>query len=229
MTNRHGAVLVLCTFLASPAMAQPAQVLPGREAGLALEVLQPRFQSDGAPLNSIAAFISGRYPLPAQVDFVIELPFSRSESGFGDGSESEVALGNPYMGLEVGAREAATYAELGARLPSLAQDENSGIVTGILSDIDRPEAFLPNAVAVSGGVNYLYEPEAIGFGVRLRAGPDVWVPIEDEFDDSDALERVAISVDSLHRTPCRGRHRAIGGQQGRLLRQCPGGVGDRSF
>ena len=214
ITNRTGAALVLCALFVLSAASQPTQVLPGREAGLALEVLRPRFESDDIALGSVAVFLSGRYPISRQADLVAELPVSRFEADFGGEDESEAALGNPYIGLEVGPREAATYVEAGVRLP-LVSNENSGIITGLLSDIDRLEAFLPDAVAASGAVNYAYEPDGSGLRVRLRAGPDVWIFTEDEFDENDALELFLRY--GAHAWYDAGRVRLGGALSGRLI------------
>jgi hypothetical protein len=171
----------------APAAAQSVWLGPGRQAEVALEVLRPDFDSGDVTFLSSAVFLSGRYPLSDAVDVVVEIPISH----FGvDGpvrTGSETALGNPYVGVELGPHEGSTFGELGVRLPVAAED-NGGLATGFLSDRDRWGAFFDDVLTVQGAVNYLRR-EPSGFRVRLHGGPSIWVYTED--DGGDSMELLA--------------------------------------
>ena len=215
MKKQYAMALALSALLILPAAAQPTRTSQGREAGITIEVLRPSFDTFGSTdvsLTSVAVFFSGRYPLSDQVDLVAELPVSRLDVDFEGEGNSGTGLGNPYAGLEAGSREGTTYAEVGVRLP-LASQENVGLITGLLSDIDRLEAFLADVLTISGAVNYVYRQDRPGLGIRFRAGPDVWVFTKDDFDDDLELF-VRYGAQAWYDA---GQVRLGGGLSGRLI------------
>ena len=153
------------------------------DQSFALEALKPSF-SDGEDISFLTSvlYLSGRFRLSERIRVVAELPVSHfgDESEFGD--EGGTSLGNPYVGVELTHPDVASFIEIGLRVP-LASEEGAGLGTGFVTDFDRLEAFLPDALAVLVAPNYVYA-NASGFGVRVRLGPSLIVNTdEDEFSD----------------------------------------------
>jgi len=179
--------LLIALMIGTPAAAQSVWLGPGREAEVALEVLRPDFDGGNVTLLSSSVFLSGRYPLAEAIDVVAELPISHFGTDGPVGTDSETALGNPYIGVELGSHEGSTFGELGMRLPVVSGD-NDGLVTGFFSDRDRWGAFFEDALTIRGALNYLHRASS-GFRVRLHGGPSIWVYTND--DGGDNMELLA--------------------------------------
>lgn len=186
-TNATILGILIALMIGTPAAAQSVWLGPDREAEVALEVLRPDFDGGDVTFFSSAVFLSGRYPLSDAVDVVAEIPITHFGVDGPSGADSETALGNPYLGVELGPHEGSTFGELGVRLPVAAED-NRGLSTGFLSDRDRWGAFLGDVLTIRGAVNYLHR-EPSGFRVRLHGGPSIWVYTGD--DGGDSMELLA--------------------------------------
>ena len=184
-------------MLAFPALL-PAQSLwldCHQHPALALEVIKPNF-SDETFLNNTTfptamLFLSLRYPITASTAVVTELPFAHGGVEFtlgsnGDERISESALGNPYLGLEVGGRNSSFFAEIGARAPVTRIDNLGGFIAALAEIADRPEAFVPEYLPLIALANFRYRRPG-GFALRLRGGPSFWINTE-KGEDDDATE-----------------------------------------
>lgn len=171
-------VLAILMLGAMPVAAQSVWLGADRQAAVAIEVLRPDFESSNVTLFSSAVFLSGHYPLAEAIDLVVEIPISRYGENYTsfdgrDESRSETALGNPYIGIALGERDASAYGELGVRLP-IANEDGDGLGTGFMSDHDRWEAFLEDFVTIRGAGNYIHRAPS-GFRTRLHGGASLWV------------------------------------------------------
>jgi hypothetical protein len=82
-------------------------------------------------------------------------------------------VGNLYAGIELCKEGKNTSVDLGVRLP-LTSDKELAFASGVLTDVDRYEAFMPNIVAISAIINFKKrQPE--GFDACLHIGPTLWI------------------------------------------------------
>lgn len=170
--------------------AQSLWLEPGRSTSVWLEVLRPETDEGFASLveleptfASSAAFLGGRLPLTSAIGLVAEVPMAYADVEDGELPDeiSSTTLGNPYLGVELGAADAPLWFEVGVRAP-LVSDESLGTPLGLVTDfVNRGEAFLNDVVPVNAYANYLWR-NGDGVAVRLRGGPSVWIPTEDFVD-----------------------------------------------
>lgn len=170
-------VAVLCLALtpADPALAQSPYLDRGQDRSLLLEVLKPSLDGEDPDFVTSTWFLGTRFAVSPQARVVFEFPFAVYK--FGDFDAGTV--GNPYLGVEFGAARSGPFGELGVR-PPISADEYDGVVaslSGILSDVDRWEAFWPNVIPVTAAFNYRHEAPT-GFRVRGRLGGSLWIPEE---------------------------------------------------
>ncbi len=141
--------------------------LPQR--GLALDILRPKFQGGGTSLTSVAAFLSGRFPM-GSLALRFELPAARGSDPF---SGSSSTLGNPYVGLETRGETGLGF-EAGLRGPLTSENEFAAEI-GAFSDITRFEAFLPNTAVVATRARWRLQ-DTSGFTFDAGGGPSVLFP-----------------------------------------------------
>ncbi len=169
---------VLATIVATlggsaTAAAQTPRVDRGPVKSFSLEALRPSIEGGDFTALSSAWFVAAAVPVASRTRIVGEVPVA-----FGGVRrlESDVALGNIYLGVEfAGAPD--VFLDVGVRLP-LASDENFGSLIGLAADpINRFEVFLPDVTTVVTALEYrsIY-PSGAGF--RLRVAPKVLIPTE---------------------------------------------------
>lgn len=206
---------VLLALLPVTAAAQTIWTSPDRTNNIAVEWLRPDFDNDeGLSFFTSGLFLSGRVTLSDHLRVVADVPFAFFDANvdFAGRSESDVGLGNPYFGLELGWRDRPFWGEFGVRLP-LASADNPAVGFGFFSDYDRCEAFMPDFLSFVGLANYLYRHDS-GFSLRLRGGP-LFLVDTDAGDFEDVSEMYAIySVQGWYDT---ARMRFGAGLTGRLL------------
>jgi len=172
------AALSFTALLSASLHAQSIWLDRSHDKTLGLEVLRPNFKTaDNDAVSGFAVFLSMRAPLSKQLHFVGELPFVKSnfESSsifFRSGSQS--MIGNPYLGLEIGRQDSPLFGEFGIRLPIASEDKFGAALVGFLTDFDRLEAFIPNALPITGMLNY-HHRDASGFALRLRGSPSLLI------------------------------------------------------
>ncbi|MEM6525825.1 MAG: hypothetical protein AAGF85_14595 [Bacteroidota bacterium] len=126
--------------------------------------------------------ITGRFSVGNNDNsIIIEVPFAYL--GIKSFDDSEIALGNIYLGTELVFNNKKVFAELGVALPTVS--ENPASAVGFVSDFDRPQTFAIDATTIKIRLNYAQLDEE-GFIYRFRVGPDYFI-ISDEFRDGSEL------------------------------------------
>lgn len=168
-STRIACVAILATaFPRSPAAAQDLWPEPRREPTVDFEWVRPRV--DGADLTALAGFwrLTAAIPVDDKARVVVVLPYTVAESdaAFAQGETS--AIGNIYLGAEIGSPGSPLTGHLGAYLPTAAEAGGDPAVLGFLGDFDRLEAYLPNSLAMRGGLQYRQrDPGGIVYGFRF--------------------------------------------------------------
>ena len=175
-------------LLAYPATLSAQSVWMGQRPpkSFSIEWLKPSFDGSDVGFLTSALFLSGRVPLADNVRLTAELPVAHvsSDSEFDDASDT--AIGNPYLGIELGESTGSLWGEIGVRAP-LASSDNEAVFVGILADFDRFEAFVPDVLSIVGQAT-LASRSTSGFSVRLRGGSSVLINTDKEaFEDGGEL------------------------------------------
>lgn len=172
-------------FLPTIAFAQSTWLDPARPQGVSVELLKPDFNrlSDNTFFSG-AYIVSGRVAATPALKIMADLPIVHyGVDGEGLGV-SETSVGNPYFGAELAHPNGMLHGELGIRIP--LDGNESALMSGMASDLDRREAFFGNLLSIIGNVDYQYQvpsPALSGLTVRLRGGPNLWVYTDDMADD----------------------------------------------
>ncbi len=186
MSRTASFTFVVGCILALPGVASAQSPWLGvdRSARVAAEWYRPGFNNqDHLKAASSALYLSGRARVTEAVALVGEMPLALG--GYKYDNDASLQAGNPYIGLEAGRTNQPVWVEMGARLPLIGSDANSGVAVGLYSDIERPSAFIPECFALSGALNVgARAPSGLGF--RLRAGPEVLVPTNSHGGESES-------------------------------------------
>ena len=171
-------VLVIFIPEAQQARAQSVLLEPNSGPAVQLEALKPNARDLDISTASFTFYLSGRFAVGGENLLRLELPFVHYEeedsyNPWGAwGGES--AVGNPYLGLDLGNPDNGFQLEAGMRLPLLKKGSEAA-AAGAMSDYtERIEAFLPNLMPLLLGANYHLRSEG-GFGLRLRGAPVFWL------------------------------------------------------
>jgi hypothetical protein len=159
-----GALLLLAPTAAA---AQDLWPEPRREPTVDLEWVRPRL--DNTDLAALAGFwrLTVGIPVDSAARFIVVLPFTVAALDGGSGGD-ESAIGNVYAGAEVGRPGSPVTGQLGAYLPTAAEDAGDPAILGLLGDFDRAEAYLPNLAALRVGMQYRQvDPGGILYGFRF--------------------------------------------------------------
>lgn len=196
--HRHAQLvaLVLLVHVASVSLfAQMRWMYRPATSSLNFEYIAPSFVGvPYSPITGSTVSLSGRFPVSEYWSVVLEVPYTRtaftspvfSESG----TQSESRIGNPYVGVEVGGKESTVFGEIGFR-PSVIDEKSFANSSGLLSDIDRWEIYIPQTTVVQGALNLATFNET-GFVGRFRVGPSVWIP--HEANEGNPTTKVLISI-----------------------------------
>jgi hypothetical protein len=217
--------VLCCTMLTPLALsAQSIWLEAGHKRSFGLEVLKPNFKNEDAGSFSSTnsgwvVFAALRLPVSGKILFVGELPFvhgsSKTESSFFDvnRSDSQSFLGNPYLGFEFADRTGAFTTEVGLRVPVTPDDKFLGVITGIYSEYDRFEAFVPDNLPVMAIANYRYRDPS-GFVLKLRGGPSLLIYTGDSDFNDDVELFLGYSAQTGYESE---RFSILGGITGRAL------------
>lgn len=182
----------LATIVPASLPAQSIWLDRQHDKTIAVEVLIPNFSEENTTTSAWATFLSLRAPLSKNLNLVGELPIAHNSFEFrffgSRISESETAIGNPYLGLEIKGQDAPIFAEVGLRLP-LAPEENVGVLGGLYSDVDRLEAFMPKMLPITAMLNFRQKTWG-GMFLRLRGGASLLINTgaeENDFDDTETF------------------------------------------
>lgn len=173
------AAIVVCSSIVccGEAYAQPIWFDRGQEKMVLLEIDKPDF-GEGATTTfaTVALLLTGRFPAASKIAVVGEIPFAHLGLESGAEGEGHDAIGNPYLGIEIGGRDSRVLGEIGLRLPLASEDESeNALFVGYFTElIDRAEAFAPDAFPISGALNYVHRSPD-GLVLRLRGGSAAWI------------------------------------------------------
>jgi len=145
---RVGVLGVTILATAQPGAAQGFLMPQTPERGISVELSHPSFKIFDVTMPTSVWFVAGQMPLRSNLRGVVDLPLAHAEfkGTTGEALGTNTVLGNPYLGIEYLAAPGVVV-EVGARLPLTTADEESfADVIGLLSDMDRAEAFLEHAV-----------------------------------------------------------------------------------
>lgn len=172
--NRNMWYLVFAALLLPiSAQAQSIWTAPKHQDGITLEAQKPDFDNqfitDGAFASSVY-FLSGRYTVHPSLRLGAEVGLSH----FGMDADvpgvdlSETAFGNIGLSAEYLTPVNNLSATLGVHIPTAT--DNMGIVTGGLSDLQRPGSFSPDTWTISTLGDYSYALSS-NFDLRVNGGP----------------------------------------------------------
>jgi hypothetical protein len=187
--------------LAPPTRAQSTWLDRTVPNSLQVEFAKPMFHGPDDGFFTFSGYLTTRLSLGTKLSFVGELPvatFALDSSSPLLEDASSTTVGNLYLGIEShpkpgeewrGEGPTGTWFELGARVP-LARDEELATNSGIASDVNRWEAFVPDAFVVRTAGHWhaesTHDEEApLGLGVDVRVAPALW--ISDDFGDDVEL------------------------------------------
>lgn len=201
------------TLLAAPVAAQSYWMDAGNDQ-FSFEVLRPMLAEDELTTTSLALFAAGTFTVRENLAVAFDLPFVRVRHDITEG-ESSSSIGNPYVGVEWGLPQFGLQVTGGARLP-VAQfefDRLLGQAFGVLSTVDRMEAFTPETAALltSAHLTRSLAP-AVHVSARLGMNMALYTEAEDGDDSSDLF--TLYGAQGWYET---GAVRVGGGFLGRLL------------
>lgn len=148
---------------------------PGRS--LTIEYMRPNYSEPSSSYGSFILFFTGRFPAWERTHFIVDLPIAYEswESNIQFRGDSNLTVGNPYLGVEILGADSTSFAEIGFRLPIATDDSFWGARTvGILTDYDRQEAFYSDLFMVSVMGNHLVDLPFDRSFLRIRFGPNFW-------------------------------------------------------
>lgn len=134
----------------------------------------------GSDISAVtsASFIGFRVPLSTGATFVADLPVAVFDA---DGVDAEIAVGNPFVGVEVPLGTEQVSFRLGGRLP-VAPENNTATIVGLYDRVERLGSWLTRSVPVQGIFSYQNWNRVTGLVIRFAAGPELWIPTEDGVD-----------------------------------------------
>ena len=171
MTLAIGAGLMLPVALS----AQTIWVERDHEASITVEAVKPFFDAAGSTTESSAVALGLRMPVSQRILLTAELPYANAGWRAGELTTRQQSVGNPYLGLEARPWDTAPLRlDLGVRLPAASSENPQATSLGILSDLDRVEAFAPQMWSVRGNAAYqvAVSPHV---GIGMHAGPLVTI------------------------------------------------------
>jgi hypothetical protein len=159
---------------------------PQHGSSVTLEGMKPNYtKGDNVKFASSAWYLSGRYQATPSLAVAGELPISYF--GVDQGSLSETAVGNPYIGIVLDGDNSPVVAEGGIRLPVTDEDKFNAIVNGWCADVDRWTAFYPDLVTVRGRGGMKFNNPLGNVSGRVLLGGSLLIPTGDISDEDPEL------------------------------------------
>lgn len=166
---RIACVAIFATaFPRSPAAAQDLWPEPRREATVDVEWVRPRIE--GTDLGAFAGLYRLTVAVPAgqKARAVVVVPYTVADIASPFAGDENTALGNIYVGAEIGPPGGTLTGQLGAYLPTTPDDAYGPAILGFGGDFDRLEAYLPNTLSMRGGLQYRRtDPGGVLYGFRF--------------------------------------------------------------
>jgi hypothetical protein len=205
---------VLCLMvLAAPAAAQDYWANAGNNQ-VSLELVRPMLAEDNLTTTSFTLFAAGTISVTEAVGVAFDVPYARAAYDIAE-AESSSSIGNPYVGVEYAMPAFGLQLTGGARLPlaKLEIDNLVGQALGILSTVDRMEAFMAETATLQASARVTREvaPRFFVSG-RLGANMALYTDTEEGEDSSDLF--TVYGAQGWYQT---GALRVGGGFLGRLL------------
>lgn len=230
-------VIALAAPLAEQAQAQSIWVPGSNRASASLEVLKPipTREYDYWTAASTAFVLSGRTPIAENLMLIAELPFAHAgmklSSLGGEGTRTNSVIGNPYVGIQYGSAASPAIADAGIRLPlrrsrdAYSDDFAAGV--GILSDLDRMEAYVEDVLSVGGRIGVQQRMES-GLVLRARGGPTLWYDTGATGADFDEVTELIVDYSAQAGYEAE-RFSLLGGLTGRTFVTGDGTFAERSL
>lgn len=224
MSKRISVLMLATLFVPLALSAQSIWLERSHQRAFSLEVLRPNFKNESDAFftqsnSGWVVFATLRLPVSGRILFVGELPFTHANAETKsvrfniNESESQSVFGNPYLGVEITDRTGAFITEIGLRVPITPDDKFLGTITGLYSEYDRLEAFLPKVLSAMTIANYRYHAPS-GFAFKLRGGPSLLIYTGDDAFDDDVELFMSYSAQAGYETE---RWSILGGVTGRAL------------
>lgn len=177
---------LLISLLLVPIMlsAQSQWVDDGQERSfISIEIIKPvvdidslagTLEPDYTTLSG-SIFLTGRYAIGKNFVLAADISIAsgKLDSEEFEPSGTQTIMGNPYIGAEYYLPETPLFFELGMRIPIVQSGKPIAFFSGVYSDLDRAEAFIPKIVPVYLALNY----EKISTSkilLRARTGVNLW-------------------------------------------------------
>lgn len=174
--------VILSIMLIGSVNAQSPWVNDEKTSTIMLDWDKPIFNSSYNIDNTIAAsssvlFLTGRFNAANRFRIIVDVPISHYGEKAGEYFDgiNRTSIGNVYLGgeLDLGSGETPyhSYLEFGLRIPTASSKENGeGIITGMLTEIDRKEAFVPHSITIPVAGNFLISSINSPFAFKLHLG-----------------------------------------------------------
>ncbi|MEO9966073.1 MAG: hypothetical protein ABJF11_09810 [Reichenbachiella sp.] len=129
--------------------------------------------NDGLGFLTAVYDLSGGFSVGEKTELIVDLPishFKASESSF----PSETTIGNLYVGIRTGDRSKPLRVEIGASLPTTAEDKLFASSFGTLALLNREEKFTPNTWGLNAKLTAEKPINDNGLYYRVRGGLLYW-------------------------------------------------------
>ncbi len=214
------AIVCAVSIFAGDAAGQTRWLPPRNYNSVVLEVMKPKFESDGVSFLTSASIATTQFALDREKRhfIVVDVPFAHIGI---DGADSETAIGNPYVGVSIFDGSNPVIYEFGGRIPIASN--NGAALTATFADFDRFEAFAPENASVSAALHYF--PSRSGDWVlQTRIGPTVLFDLDPGELDATADLFAAYSLQTWYYS---GAFQLGLGISGRLLVTDDASLSDR--
>ncbi|RMG40174.1 MAG: hypothetical protein D6732_03370 [Methanobacteriota archaeon] len=167
--------LLLLLTAVSPLNAQAIWTHHTMDRGVALEALKPTFtDNEGVEFSTSALYLSAHTTIGKGFWIIGELPvvhygFSPTQDQQNEQEISETAVANAYFGFQYQTTGREFMADVGVRLPFLSEEKEIASQSGLYSDLERWDAFVPHALTFSGLGRYQHRFDN-GFYAGVRGG-----------------------------------------------------------
>lgn len=181
-------------------LAQSSSFNAKRPSGISFELFRPQF-SQNDYISGLAGYFSAWGPLSENITIKAEIPYAHASINYyywtyGTTSESDDAIGNPYIGIVAKKGNSAPgEIEFGIRLPITPKDSWSAHAVGQYSDVHRLEAFSTDCLTVKGAIGARTKGPT-GWGTYFNAGPTLLINTNKSENGGDAHE-VLLSYEFL--------------------------------
>ncbi|KAB2924527.1 MAG: hypothetical protein F9K22_05800 [Bacteroidetes bacterium] len=189
---------------------------------VSVEFLSLGFNSDNFidDMSGYSMYITGRLPFGEHNAFMLMLPYAHGEYPtyttwlFTVNGQNHSTIGNVYLGVELVKPETGMTTNIGLFLPTIDKEKWTAIISGLFSDIDRYESYIPEFVSIAFRTGKHFNPDG-GLGLRLRAGITGMLNTASQSNGGDSFE--AMMVYAAQPTITAGAVQIVAGFSGRMM------------